>query len=239
MPDPGPASMVLVPAGEFIMGSHQDGRLALKDEWPTHPVYLDAFYIDQYEVSTAHYAKFLQETKRLPPKYWSEQVLKQHERKPVVGVDWDEAAAYCSWSGKRLPTEAEWEKAARGIDQRLYPWGDAEPSWQRANIDHCCDFSNHGALTNVGSFEGGKSPYGAYDMAGNVWEWVADWYDGDYYGKSPEHNPTGPSMGAKRVLRGGAWDSAPVYVRSADRLKLSPKFRLDNIGFRCARDVPK
>ena len=238
-PDLGHASMVFVPAGEFLMGSHQDGRVGLKNEWPTHYVYLDAFYIDQYEVVTAHYSKFFQETKRVAPKYWSEQVLKLHEHKPVVGVDWDEAAAYCLWSGKRLPTEAEWEKAAQGTDQRLYPWGDVEPSQQRANIDHCCKFNGYGIVANVGSFEEGKSTYGVYDMAGNVWEWVADWYDGDYYGKSRERNPTGPAIGEKRVLRGGAWDSAPIYVRSAYRLRLSPKFRLDNIGFRCAQDVLK
>lgn len=238
-PAPGLVPMVLVPAGEFMMGSRQDDKMANKDERPAHPVYLDAFYIDQYEVTTARYVKFFQETKRPAPKYWSEQVLKQHGRKPVAGADWNEAAAYCFWVGKRLPTEAEWEKAARGTDQRLYPWGNVEPSQQRVNFDHCCNFNEYGVLTDVGSFEGGQSPYGAYDMAGNVWEWVADWYDGGYYGKSPERNPAGPSNGEKRVLRGGAWDSAPDYVRSEDRLRLSPTFRLDNIGFRCAQDAPQ
>lgn len=238
-PDPGPALMALVPAGEFMMGARQDGKMADKDERTAHTVHLDAFSIDQYEVTTARYAKFFQETKRSAPKYWSEEVLKQHERKPVVGVDWNDAVAYCSWAGKRLPTEAEWEKAARGTDQRLYPWGNAEPSQQRANFDHCCDADHYGDLTDVGSFEGETSPYGVYDMAGNVWEWVADSYDGGYDGKSQEGNPTGLSSGEKRVVRGGSWDSAPLYVRSSYRLRLSPTFRLDNIGFRCAQDVRK
>ena len=238
-PDPGPAPMVLVPAGEFMMGARQEYGMADKDERTIHTVYLDAFSIDQYEITTARYAKFFQETKRSAPKYWSEEVLTQHERKPVVGVDWNDAVAYCSWAGKRLPTEAEWEKAARGTDQRLYPWGNAKPSQQWANFDHCCDSNHYGDLTDVGSFEGGTSPYGVYDMAGNVWEWVADWSDGGYDAKSRERNPTGPSSAEKRVVRGGSWDSAPAYVRSSYRLRLSPTFRLDNIGFRCARDVPK
>jgi formylglycine-generating enzyme required for sulfatase activity len=236
MQEPGPATMVLVPAGEFVMGAHQEYEMADKDERTTHTVYLNAFSIDRYEVTTARYAKFIQETKRPAPKYWSEETLKQHERKPVVGVDWNDAAAYCAWVEKRLPTGAEWEKAARGTDLRLYPWGNEEPGRQWANFDHCCD-KGYEALTEVGSFEQGKSPYGVYDMAGNVWEWVADRYDEGSYGKSAERNPTGRSSGEKRIVRGGAWDSASTYVRSSYRLRLSPTFRLDNIGFRCARDA--
>ena len=236
MQEPGPATMVLVPAGEFVMEAHQEYEMADKDERTTHTVYLNAFSIDRYEVTTARYAKFIQETKRPAPKYWSEETLKQHERKPVVGVDWNDAAAYCAWVEKRLPTGAEWEKAARGTDLRLYPWGNEEPGRQWANFDHCCD-KGYEALTEVGSFEQGKSPYGVYDMAGNVWEWVADRYDEGSYGKSTERNPTGRSTGEKRIVRGGAWDSASTYVRSSYRLRLSPTFRLDNIGFRCARDA--
>lgn len=233
-PDLAPAPMVLVPAGGFMMGSRQDDKMAARDERTTHTVWLDAFHIDQYEVTTARYAKFFQETKRAAPKYWSDQILQRHGSKPVIGVDWNDANDYCVWAGKRLPTEAEWEKAARGTDQRLYPWGNAEPNRQRANFDHCCDFNAYGVLTDVGLFEGGKSPYDVYDMAGNVWEWVADWYD-----ESRERKPTRPSSGEKRVVRGGAWDSTVVYVRSSYWLRLSPTFRLDNIGFRCAQDVPK
>lgn len=164
------APMVLVLAGEFMMGSREDDKSAQNDERPAHSVYLDAFYIDQYEVTTSRYAKFFRETKRSAPEYWPEQVMQQHGRKPVVGVDWNDATAYCSWAGKRLPTEAEWEKAARGTDQRVYPWGNAGPSKALANFDRCCDFKDYGALTDIGSFEEGKSPFGVYDMAGNVWE---------------------------------------------------------------------
>lgn len=200
------APMVLIPAGEFTMGSSAADKLAQDDERPAHSVYLDAYYLDQYEVSTARYARFFQQTNRDRPSYWSEQVIQKHGNKPVVGVDWNDANAYCSWAGKRMPTEAEWEKAARGTDQRQYPWGNAAPSEQRANFNHCCDFKDYEALTDAGSFEQGKSPYGAYDMAGNVWEWTSDWYGEDFYGKSPARNPTGPSSGQYRVLRGGSWD---------------------------------
>lgn len=189
-------------------------------------------------MTTARYAKFFQETNQTAPEFWSGRVVKQHGNKPVVNVDWDDATAYCAWAGKRLPTEAEWEKAARGTDQRLYPWGNSEPSMQRANFDHCCDFEAYGALTNVGSFEQGKSPLSAYDMAGNAWEWVADWYDEHYYSKSPARNPTGPSGGDYRVLRGGSWHDDPVFVRSSLRAKHIPMTRYDSIGFRCAQDRP-
>lgn len=234
------APMVLVPAGEFMMGSRQDDKTSKNDERPFHSVYLDAYYIDQYEVTTTGYAKFMQVTKRIAPEHWSEDILKQHGRKPVVGVDWMDAAAYCAWAGKRLPTEAEWEKAARGTDKRLYPWGSEAPTRQRANYNSLrFDFKDYGALTDVGSFEQGKSPYGAYDMAGNVYEWSADWYDENYYGKSLPRNPEGPSNGEFRVLRGGAWDSVPVYVRSTYRYWAAPTARLVTVGFRCAQDVPK
>lgn len=204
-PPPAPAPMVLVPAGEFTMGSRKDDKTAEKDERPAHLVYLNAFSIDQYEVTTSRFAEFLRETKRAVPKYWSEQVPQQHGNKPVVGVDWNDADAYCAWAGKRLPTEAEWEKAARGTDQRLYPWGNQPPNEQRANVNRCCDFKDYGVLTDVGSYEQGKSAYGAYDMAGNVWEWTADWYEENYYSTSPARNPKGPSSGEYRVLRGGSW----------------------------------
>jgi formylglycine-generating enzyme required for sulfatase activity len=235
------APMVLIPAGEFTMGSREEDKGVDNDERPAHRVNLDAFYIDQYEVTNSRYAKFFQKTKRAAPEYWSEQVLKQHGNKPVVGVDWSDASAYCAWAKKRLPTEAEWERAARGTDQRLYPWGDTTPDRSLANLDNCCDFKYHSALTEVGSLGRGKSPYGVYDMAGNVWEWVADWYDESYYIKSPERNPNGPSQGILRVVRGGAWTSNPVSVRSAFRDKLSPSYRRaaqdGDLGFRCAKDA--
>jgi formylglycine-generating enzyme required for sulfatase activity len=252
------APMVLIPAGSFQMGSTKDevDRAIhtclteykkdqqtcegwFKRELPQHRVQLDAFYLDQYEVTTARYAKFFKETNRRQPVYWSANVVSAHASKPVVGVDWNDATAYCAWAGRRLPTEAEWEKAARGTDQRSYPWGNEAPSEQRANFNHCCDFNEYGALTDVGLFEQGRSPSGAYDMAGNVWEWTADWYDETYYGESPARNPTGPSSGDFRMLRGGSWDNGPVYVRSALRLRGTSTERGDNIGFRCAQDIPK
>ena len=229
--------MVLIPAGEFMMGSREDDTSSQVDERPAHSVFLDAYYLDQYEVTSVRYANFFQETNRPAPKYWSELVLGQHGRKPVVGLDWNEATAYCAWAGKRLPTEAEWEKAARGSNQRQYPWGNAAPNEQRGNFDHCCDFKDYRALTDVGSFEQRKSPYGAYDMAGNVYEWVEDWYGENYYGKSPSRNPKGAASGKDRVLRGGSWNAGPSLVRSASRFTFSPTTQSFTFGFRCAQDI--
>ncbi len=234
------APMVLVPVGEFIMGSREGDKDADTDERPAHSVYLDAFSIDQYEVTTSHFATFLENSKRSAPQGWSKQVPLEHGEKPVVGVDWNDATAYCAWAGKRLPTEAEWEKAARGTDQRRFPWGDKTPNERRANFWHCCDFKDYEALDDVGSFDAGKSPYGVYDMAGNAWEWVADWYDENYYGNSPTRNPKGPSSGEYRVIRGGSWYlDSPVALRSANRSWNTPTNRYATIGFRCTQDVPK
>lgn len=239
------APMVLVPAGEFTMGARKDDKDAQIDERPAHPVYLDAFYIDQYEVTTTRYAEFFQETKRAPPRFWSETVLKEHGKKPVVGVTWEDANAYCIWAGKKLPTEAQWEKAARRTDQRLYPWGNEPPNEQLANFNKCCDFKDYGALTDVGSFERGKSPYGAYDMAGNVWEWVADWYDGNLYNNranpkgEPPRNPHGPEKGEFRVVRGGSWGNGARFLRSTNRDDSTPSYwNYILFGLRCAQGAP-
>ncbi len=239
------AVMVLVPAGEFTMGAREDDSIARDDERPAHNVFVDAFYIDQFEVTTSRYAKFFVEMKRAEPRYWSDQVLKNHPKKPVVGVTWDDANAYCSWAGKRIPTEAEWEKAARGTEQRLYPWGQEPPNKELANFDNCCDFQDYGALTDVGSFEGGKSPYGAYDMAGNVWEWVADWYDGSLYfnrantKRDPPRNPLVSEKGDYRVLRGGGWNNEARNLRSSYRNDLTPTNWINYyVGFRCAQGAP-
>ena len=161
-------SMVLVPAGEFMMGSAAGDP----DERPPHQVYLDAFSIDRYEVSVGQYDHFLQETEGNSSSYRKTMNQLSHQKRPVSDVDWTDAAAYCKWAGKRLPTEAEWEKAARGTDGRLYPWGNEAPTPRHSNYGQTGS-SNHGALAPVGSFEEGKSPYGLYDMAGNVWEWVS------------------------------------------------------------------
>ena len=237
------APMVLVPAGEFTMGAGENDKVASDDERPAHQVYLDAYYIDQFEVTTSRYATFFQEKKRDPPQYWPENVLKVHGQKPVVGVTWDDANAYCEWAGKRLPTEAEWEKAARGTDGHLYPWGEEPPNEKLANFNHCCDFKDYGVLTDVGSFESGKSPYGAYDMAGNVWEWVADWYDNTLYqqrgkAKKPVQNPHGPEKGEFRVLRGGSWLIDARSLRTSFRYWNIPSLRFIVNGFRCAQGAP-
>jgi formylglycine-generating enzyme required for sulfatase activity len=222
------APMVLVPAGEFMMGSND-----YDDEKPIHRVSLDDYYIDKYEVTTTRYAAFLQATSRAAPFRWNEVSLVGDGQRPVIGVDWNDADAYCRYHGKRLPTEAEWEKAARGTDGRTYPWGNEEPTSRHANFNKCCDWKGYATLTAVTEHDAGKSPYGAYDMAGNVWEWVADWFG--YYEHSPDRNPTGPSSGSSKVLRGGSWHDVALLVRTAFRLFNHPTARYGPIGFRCAK----
>ncbi len=230
------APMVLVPTGEFTMGSN-DGE---EDEKPLHTVDLDAFYIDQYEVTVERYDRFMTQMNPPRPKLWDEVELERDRQKPVVGIDWHDAQFYCEWAGKRLPTEAEWEKAARGTDKRTYPWGETKPNSSTTNFGQSSDRGKTYAkkLKAVGSYEGGKSPYGAYDMAGNVMEWVADWYAKDYYLNSPQNNPQGPSSGTFRGWRGGSWKDHYSRLESADRAKNGPNVRKDTIGFRCAQDAP-
>lgn len=222
--------MVLVPAGEFTMGDNQ-GEFSEK---PAHRVYLDAYYMDKYEVTVGMYAVFLRATGSAPPLLWVFMNQAQHEKRPVVNVDWADAATYCKWAGKRLPTEAEWEKAARGTDGRTYPWGNDPPTRLHVNFGKSA-WDNHGALVPVGTLDDGKSPYGIYDMAGNVWEWVSDWSDANYYKNSPAQNPKGPTGGEYKVLRGGAWDDDPQHLRSAYRNLSRPTHRMDDRGFRCAK----
>ena len=231
------APMVLVPEGEFTMGSPEgEGD---SDEHPHHTVDLDAYYIDQYEVTVERYQRFLTQTHRATPDYWEHVNLTRDAQKPVVGIDWDDAQAYCEWAEKRLPTEAEWEKAARGTDKRTFPWGAFKPNSSTANFGKLknWDVVYAEALKAVGSYERGRSPYKAYDMAGNVWEWVADWYDQNYYGNSPTKNPQGPLSGAEKALRGGSWYNDPSYLRSAIRYWIYPSERLATLGVRCAQDA--
>jgi formylglycine-generating enzyme required for sulfatase activity len=237
------SSMVLVPAGEFLMGS-DNGDV---DEGPQRWVYLDAFEIDRHEVTNVQYRRFLLATGRDAPQGWPERYVDRLPERdpdwqgtmypegealyPVVGVNWQDATEYCAWAGKRLPTEAEWEKAARGNDGRTYPWGDA---WDPSNAN--VEAAGLGYTQPVGSYPAGASPYGALDMTGNAWEWVADLYDRQYYHNSPDRNPQGPASGTgERIQRGGAWDSPPDHARASYRNAthcFGPNFRA---GFRCAR----
>ena len=240
------APMVMVPAGPFTMGSN-DG---LPSERPEHSVTLDAYYIDRYEVSLQLYGTFLLDAKHDPPSTWGDEAATTVGDRPAVGMGWADAAAYCAWAGKRLPTEAEWEKAARGTDGRRYPWGHMQPFVDIANYNRGIWVSEAITLAGVtggvegmsvrhGLKEGGKSPYGLHHMAGNAAEWVADWYDREYYSKSPERNPTGPSSGEKKVLRGGSWADLPIALRVSARMSAEPEFQDRTIGFRCARDAKK
>lgn len=232
--------IVEVPAGDFLMGSTNANVSGDRDEKPQHKVYLDAFLMDRTEVTNAMYAKCVAAGACKAPsnissstrsKYYDDT---QYANYPVIYVSWDAAQAYCKWAGGRLPTEAEWEKAARGPstgsgDGRTFPWGNERPDAQRSNFD-----GNVGDTTPVGAYPAGASPYGALDMAGNVWEWVADWYQ--YYASASARNPQGPSSGQYRVLRGGSWDDDWGFVRAANREWWSgPNDGVFYIGFRCAR----
>ncbi len=237
--------MVLIPEGPFAMGSN-DGS---PNERPEHQVTLGAYYIDQHEITITLYAKFLEETKRRAPPTWDEEAVTSAGDRPAVGVSWSDAEAYCKWAGERLPTEAEWEKAARGTDGRRYPWGPMQPFVDIANYNRGLWVSEPVTLSPVtggvegmsvrhGLKEGGRSPYGLFHMAGNAAEWVADWYDREYYAKSPAQSPTGPAEGEKHVIRGGSWADLPAALRVTARVSAEPEFRDRTIGFRCASSAP-
>ncbi len=229
--------MALVPEGPFWMG--MDEALVIEDQAPRHEVWVDAFYIDVYEVTTDRYATFLQATNHSPPWLWRSVDLEIHDERPVIGVNWYDADAFCRWAGKRLPTEAEWEKAARGQDGRRYPWGDNVPTADLANFGVGARFSYSQVLTPVGRYKKSKSPYGIYEMAGNVWEWASDWYEGAYYQTSPADNPRGPETGQLKVVRGGGWSELPNYLLTFGRFKMPPNTRNSYTGFRCAQPVLK
>lgn len=222
------APMALIPAGDFHMGDpFNEGGAG---ERPRHTVYLDAFYIDIYEVTNAQYQKFMDAVGYAGPKYWNNSTYNAPDQ-PVVGVTWFDAVAYAEWAGKRLPTEAEWEKAARGgLVGKCYPWGD-DISHDDANYSGTGGKDVWFNTSPVGSFA--SNGYGLYDMAGNVWEWCADWHDSGYYANSPRNNPLGPDSGRYRVLRGGSWIDAPDYLRVATRISSAPASTYDLVGFRC------
>lgn len=226
-------SMAVIPEGLFAMGA--DGTDALEDERPQHQVWLDRFEMDPYEVTTGQYAEFVAFAKHPAPWQWESVDLAQHRDRPVVGVSWFDADAFCRWRGKRLPTEAEWEKAARGTDGRLFPWGNQSPTPSLANFALGARFHYSQVLMPVQRYATGVSPYGLFQMAGNVGEWVADWYEGNYYESSPLKNPAGPAVGSFRVLRGGSWSDLPKYLLTYGRFKLPPETRNSYTGFRCAR----
>jgi formylglycine-generating enzyme required for sulfatase activity len=227
--------MITIPEGLFSMGA--DGTDALEDERPQHQVWIDRFEMDQYEVTTGRYAEFLARTNRPAPWQWEARDPAQHQDRPVIGVSWFDAEAYCRWRGARLPTEAEWEKAARGIDARLFPWGNSIPTDEAANFGLGARFSYSQVLAPVQRYEAGRSPYGLYQMAGNAGEWVADWYGANYYDTSPQRNPPGPDHGLFRVVRGGSWSDLPKYLLTYGRAKLPPETRNSYTGFRCARSA--
>jgi formylglycine-generating enzyme required for sulfatase activity len=230
------ALMALIPAGEFVMGS-PDGE-GLDNEQPEHKVWVDAFYLDRFEATNARYEKFMEETGHVRPKFWEQLDVTLHGELPVIGVSWHDAKAYCEWAEKRLPTEAEWEYAARGTDRRRYPWGNDAPSAQLANYDKNWSYKFYeDRLARVGSHEGGRSPFGVYNMAVNVFEWVADWYEIKYYLRSPGRNPAGPPAGDVKVMRGGSWNFASEYIRTTSRMKLKPADREADVGVRCARNA--
>lgn len=222
--------LMYVPAGTFQMGA-EDGY---RDERPVHEVELPAFWIDQTEVTNSKYALCEAAGACARPRRKSSNVIdlyyggEPYADYPVIFISWQDAADYCTWAGRRLPSEAEWEKAARGTDGRPYPWGSAAPDASLLTFDH-----QQADPTRTGSHPAGASPYGVLDMAGNVSEWVADWYAGDYYALSPLFAPLGPESGEHRVVRGGSWKANAMGVRSAHRFIQLPDQPTFDLGFRC------
>lgn len=225
--------MVLIADGPFTMGSN-DGD---PDEMPEHQAFLNAYYMDKKEVTQAEYERYVKMTKRgkaFVPVFEDDISKIQGPDLPAMGMSWTDADAYCKWAGKRLPTEAEWEKAARGETKRKYAWGDQFETG-RANLNGNEDGFQY--LAPPGAFESGRSPYGLYDMTGNVAEWVADTYDEHYYRKTPYQNPPGPEGGDHKVIRGGSWRETPPNARLTKRFQ-ARIWRTDaTIGIRCAKEV--
>ncbi len=287
-----PEDMILIPEGAFLMGSTKqdiENLLALdqhieierlNNEIPQREVYLNAYYIDKYPVTNAKYKKFIESGGYTQQEYWSDagwnyitesnplenneldDVLNGEPDCPTVNISWHEAEAFAKWSGKRLPIEAEWEKAARGTDGRIYPWGN---EFDKTRLN--CAEAKIKKTTPVTKYPQGRSVYGCFDMAGNVWEWTADWYDSKYYQHAPNKDPLGPnvaeenpgfwrpeeigisiyelkpsptggSLSGCKVLRGGSWNgSGIVHIRCSNRDYDEPTYKNDTIGFRCAKSL--
>lgn len=220
---PDETEIVFIPGGEFLMGS--DLR---SEERPPHTVYVDAFYIDKYEVTKEMFRKYIESTGYS----WNRSSFVPADF-PIANISWEEAAAYAEWIGKRLPTEAEWEKAAKGTDNRMYPWGN---KWVAGNCNVHSLADHHRGLAPVGSFERGKSFYGVCDLAGNVWEWCCDWFNKTYYQEGKNNNPRGPDHGKRKVLRGGGWSDIHYkrdVTRCSARVGAAPGTSASYIGFRC------
>ncbi len=246
-------NMAQVPSGDFWMGrTHYFLVDAIgwferdrQDDTPAHKIFTDAFFIDKYEVTNEDYEKFATATNRAKPWHWvAGKIPKGEERVPVYNVTWFDADAYCKWAGKRLPTEAEWEKAARGgPDRAKYPWGDAGIGAVGYGAPDAAVESNRATQANanypfgavaVGSFP--PNGYGLYDMAGNVWEWTNDWYERNYYTLTPRRNPAGPASGKYKVIRGGGWvDDDERNLMNSFRNYTDPDLKAASIGFRCAK----
>ena len=240
---PAPEGMVLIPAGKFWMGrAHSFWRDALdivprakRDDRPANLIDLDAFYLDKYEVTNADYARFVEATGARPPWHWPKRkIAKGDERLPVYNVNWFEATAYCQWVGKRLPTEAEWEKAVRGgRERRPYAWTDDETLDPDQRVPAAIA---RGKAMSVGSFP--PNGYGLYDMIGNVMEWTNDWYDLNYYAFMPKKNPPGPETGLYKSVRGAGWSEGvgeDGQLTNSCRNFSDPELRGFTIGFRCAK----
>ena len=222
---------VHVPAGSFLMGSEAGAA----DEKPVHRVHGSAFVMDRYEVTNARYQACVNagacaapalSSSNARPHYFDNSAFADY---PVIHVSWKQATQFCAFAGGRLPSEAEWERAAAGSDApRTYPWGDSAPDCTKANFAGCV-----GDTDRVGRRVAGQSPYGAFDMAGNVWEWTADWYDAGYYSRSPSRDPVGPDSGTLKVMRGGCWISGENSLRTTCRKAELPGLWAPNVGFRC------
>jgi formylglycine-generating enzyme required for sulfatase activity len=238
--------LVCIPAGEFTQGSTANDPLADTNEQPQHLVYIDAFWIDRTEVTNAMFTQCVAagacHKRDISPYLWGVTLPSgtpyygedRFQDYPAIVLDSNEAQAYCQWAGRRLPSESEWEKAARGMDARAYPWGSGLECNQ-ANFLGCLSMP-----APADSYPQSASPYGALNMAGNLWEWTADWYDPVYYAQAPSQNPHGPKTGQYHTLRGGGWRSLSYQLRVANRSSGKPEHATDGeIGFRCAWDAPK
>ena len=241
-------SMIEIPAGKVWIGcdeTNNAGFSCLGDELPLHQVFLDTFLIDKFEVTNAQYALCVTDGVCAEPYYQRSETRQDYYSDPAyadfprVAVSWFEARDYCEWAGGRLPTEAEWVRAARGDDRRVYPWGNENPDCDKANtLDENTGKLCVGDTTPVGSYPEGASPFGVMDLAGNVWEWTADWYHEDYYSISPESNPQGPEQGGTRVVHGGGFDYGWKLTRIAYTTDHNPGEHKIGFGFRCVSPVP-